>query len=151
MGGILHTVPLSSATSSETEAEFVVALRGSEAARVEGTTDTGVFASDDDYRVPDVVVFSRDAASHRDVDGAPEVVIEVRSPHDETYEQVLWYLDPGRQSGMVIARDTLAFSLYAPDGLVGPGHDGSLLIEPLDVRITHREDTLIVDGEELEL
>ena len=118
---------------------------------MEGTTDTGVFASDDDYRVPDVVVFSRDAASHRDVDGAPEVVIEVGSPHDETYEKVLWYLDPGRQSGHGHRPRHLALNLCALDGLVGPPPDGSLLIEPLDVRIAHSESSLAVDGEELEL
>lgn len=150
--GVLHLVPPASERHQSLQAELVVALRP--AARRHGwkvTTNTGVLASDDDYRVADVVVFSREAASHRGVDGAPEVVIEVRSSHDETYEKVPWYLARGAKAVLVIDRDTLALQLYAPDGLVGPGPDGSLLIEPLDVRIAHSGNALAVDGRKLEL
>ena len=109
--GVLHLVPPASERHQSLEAELVVALRP--AARRHGwkvTTNTGVFASDDDYRVADVVVFSREAASHRGVDGAPEVVIEVRSSHDETYEKVPWYLARGAKRSWSSTATPLHFS-----------------------------------------
>ena len=150
--GVLHMVPPASERHQSLEAELVVALRP--AARRHGwkvTTDTGVFASDDDYRVPDLVVYSKEAASQRGVEGAPELVIEVRSPHDETYEKVPWYLARGAKAVLVIDRDTLALQLYAPHGVVEPGADGSIMLEPLDVRVSQSGATLVVDGQELEL
>ena len=110
--GVLHMVPSASERHQSLKAELVVALRP--AARRHGwkvTTDTGVFASDDDYRVPDLVVYAKEAASQRGVEGAPELVIEVRSPHDETYEKVPWYQARGAKAVLVIDRDTLALQL----------------------------------------
>jgi Uma2 family endonuclease len=150
--GVLHMVPPASQRHQKLEVELAVALRPS--ARRHGwsvTTDTGVFASDDDYRVPDLVVYSGEAASQRGVDGAPELVIEVRSPYDETYEKVPWYLACGAKAVLVIDRDTLSLQLYVAEGVVEPGADGSIVLEPLGVSVTGSGGTLVVDGQELEL
>ena len=78
------------------------------------------------------------------------MVIEIRSPHDETSEKVPWYLARGARAVLVIDRDTLALQLYSPQGLVEPATDGSVVLEPLDVRVAHREGALVVDGQELQ-
>jgi Uma2 family endonuclease len=150
--GVLHMVPPASERHQSLEAELVVALRPSVRRRgLKVTTDTGVFASEQDHRVPDVVVYSREAASERGVDGAPELVIEIRSSHDETVEKVPWYLARGAKAVLIIDRDTLALQLYTQQGLVEAGTDGSVLLEPIDVRIARTEQTLLVDGQGLEL
>lgn len=152
--GVLHMVPPASERHQALEAELVVALRP--AARRHGwrvRTDTGVFASDSDYRVPDVVVFSPEAASERGVDGAPEVVIEIRSPGDESYEKVPWYLGRGARAVLIVDRDSLALDLRTADGKAEPAEDGSLVLGPLGVSIALAPSgtTLVLDGAELEL
>lgn len=150
--GVLHVVPPASERHQSIEAELIFALRT--AAKRRGwkvRTDVGVFAADDDYRVPDVVVYSMETGSHRGVDGAPEVVIEVRSPHDESREKVPWYLARGTKSVLLIDRDTLALELHTQSGLVEGGPDGSIVLEPLGVRVGSTGGTLEVDGTKLEL
>jgi len=81
--GVVHVVPPRSSRHQRIELQVAMALLP--LAKRRGwyiSTDTGVFASDDDYKVPDVVVYSREVSSERGVDGAPEIVIEARSPGD---------------------------------------------------------------------
>jgi Uma2 family endonuclease len=149
---VLHMVPPPSRRHQGLEAELLVALRPSVRRRGwKVQTDTGVFASDDDYRVPDVVVFSDDAASERGVDGAPEVVIEVRSPHDESYEKVPWYLARGAGAVLVIDRDALALQLFTHSDPAEPPGDGPITLQSLGVQVARSDQTLVVDGEALEL
>lgn len=49
---------------------------------------TGVIAPDDDYRIPDIVVCAAASASVRGVEGLPVLVVEIRSPEDESYDTV---------------------------------------------------------------
>jgi Uma2 family endonuclease len=112
----------------------------------------GIFASDKDYRVPDVVVYSDEAAAERGVDRAPEVVVEVRSPGDESYEKLPWYLARVAVMALLITdRDSLALDLYAQSGRAEPKADGSVVLEPLGVSVVPRGGTLVVDGAELEI
>jgi Uma2 family endonuclease len=150
--GVLHMVPPASERHQGLEAELLVALRPS--ARRRGwkvRTDTGVFASDNDYRVPDVVVYSREAASQRGVDGAPEIVVEIRSPNDETYEKVPWYLARGARAVLVVDRDVLALQLFTHSPPAEPAGDGPIVLEPLGVEVARSGQTLFVDAEALEL
>jgi Uma2 family endonuclease len=57
--------------------------------------ETGLFAADDDYRVPDIVVSRPVNRSHRGVDDTAELVVELRSPGDESYEKLPWYAARG--------------------------------------------------------
>lgn len=150
--GVLHLVPPPTARHQRVEDELWLALRP--AARRRGwmiTTDTGVFAAADDYKVPDVVVYPFEAGSERGVEGAPEVVVEVRSPGDESHEKAPWYLARGAKAVLIVDRDTLAIELYTQGGRVPPAEDGSLLLEPLDVRVAPSGNTLMVDSKKLEL
>jgi len=150
--GVLHLVPPPTKRHQDVENELAVALRA--AARRRGwavRTDMGVFADVFDYRVPDIVVYAPEAASARGVDGPPEVVIEVRSPGDESYEKISWYLARGTKAVLVVDQSSLSLELHTQQGRVIPDEDGSVLLEPLGVRLTPSPGALYVDGSALEL
>lgn len=150
--GVLHVVPPASTRQQRLEAELVIAL--DPVARARGWSvmpETGVFADTDDYRVPDVVVFGPGAEGERGVDGAPEVVVEIRSPGDESDAKVQWYLGRSAACVVVVDRDTLALELHRPDGRVEPEADGGVLLEPLGIRIVPRGGTLVVGDHALRL
>ena len=61
------------------------------------------------YRVPDLVLLTPDRfdieqGTH--LEGAPNVVVEIRSPEDETYEKLPFYASLGVPEVWVIDRDT---------------------------------------------
>jgi Uma2 family endonuclease len=150
--GVLHLVPPPSERHQGIEIELALALRPAAKSRGwRATTDTGVFASASDYRVPDIVIYSPEAGSERGVDGAPEIVVEVASPGDESYEKVPWYIGRGAKAVLIIDRDTLVLKLYTQVGPVPPVTDGSVLLEPLNARVAPSDNTLVIDGTELEL
>lgn len=68
------------------------------------------------YRIPDLVLVSKDRL-HIDRDeymaGAPLVVVEVKSPRDETYEKFPFYAKLGVPEVWVFDRDTRVPELYA--------------------------------------
>jgi len=98
-------------------------------------TEIGVYAADDDWRVPDLAVFAPAAASDRGVDGAPLVVVEVRSPGDESVAKIPWYLARGTSFVVLVDRDSLHVEVHTPDGELAAGGDGLTAIAPLDLRI----------------
>ncbi len=157
---MLHVVPPASSRHQQIEAHLIVALEP--LVRRRGwyvQAQTGVLAADDDYRVPDVVVSSPASRSERGVDGAPAVVVEIRSPGDESDAKVPWYLGRGAVAVPVVDRDSLAVELHGPGGPVGPDPggpvgpdpDGGVLLEPLGVRIVPAGGTLAVGDHELRL
>jgi Uma2 family endonuclease len=61
------------------------------------------------YRIPDLVLLlpQRFAIDRNEYfEGAPDVVVEIRSPEDETYEKLPFYRDLGVPEVWVIERDT---------------------------------------------
>ena len=61
------------------------------------------------YRIPDLVLLSpqRFAIDRNEYfEGAPDVVVEIRSPDDETYDKLPFYRDLGVPEVWVIDRDT---------------------------------------------
>ncbi|HTU17986.1 MAG TPA: Uma2 family endonuclease [Gemmataceae bacterium] len=61
------------------------------------------------YRIPDLVLLlpQRFAIDRNEYfEGAPDVVVEIRSPGDETYEKLPFYRDLGVPEAWVIDRDT---------------------------------------------
>lgn len=68
------------------------------------------------YRIPDLVLVSKDRLGidrNEYMAGAPLVVVEVRSPGDETYEKFPFYARLGVPEVWVFDRDTRAPELYA--------------------------------------
>lgn len=85
------------------------------------------------YRIPDAVLVDRDRRPLIDRNtymvGAPMVVVEIRSPGDDTYEKFPFYAGLGVPEVWVFDRDTKAAELYAlGDGpayqLLAAGPDG---------------------------
>jgi Uma2 family endonuclease len=68
-----------------------------------------------DYRIPDLVLLTPDrfGIDHNEYfEGAPTVVIEIRSPGDETVEKMPFYAKLGTPELWIIDRDTKAPELY---------------------------------------
>ena len=62
-----------------------------------------------DYRIPDVVLLSpgRFDIDHNEYfEGAPDVVVEIRSPGDETYEKLEFYAKLGIPEVWIVDRDS---------------------------------------------
>lgn len=62
-----------------------------------------------DYRIPDLVLLTPDRFSIDREDyyeGAPTVVVEIRSPGDETWEKLSFYANLGVPEVWVVDRDT---------------------------------------------
>lgn len=93
----------------------------------------------EDFRAPDLVflVTGTQARLHRGwVVGAPDALIEIRSPGDETYEKFPFYHALGVPEVIVIHRDSKAVEVYARARReyrrVAPGPDGSVASKVLD-------------------
>jgi Uma2 family endonuclease len=70
----------------------------------------------DDYRIPDLVIllperFAIDCNEY--FEGAPSVVVEIRSPGDETYEKFPFYAKLGVPEVWVIHRETRVPEIHA--------------------------------------
>jgi Uma2 family endonuclease len=134
--GVLHMVPPPKGRHQLLEGELIKHL--SEPAARAGcriAPEIGVFAAADDYRVPDVAVFADTALAERGVDGAPLVVIEIRSPNDESYEKVPWYLARGAGCVVVIDLDGPFVEVLTSDGPVAADADGLVPVPGLGARI----------------
>ncbi len=103
------------------------------------SNETGLFAAADDYRVPDLSVYRPEHASDRGVDGTAAMVIELRSPNDESYAKLDWYAARGVTEALVIDPPTRAVERYALRGgtyrLVEPDIEGMVTSEVLAVRL----------------
>ncbi len=70
----------------------------------------GIFADAQDWRVPDQVYARPDRESEEGLTGA-ELVVEVRSPDDESYAKLPFYAARGITEAMIVHRDR-RFELY---------------------------------------
>lgn len=92
--------------------------------------ETGLFTPgvDGDYRVPDHTYARPDQLSRRGVEGGPPLVVEIRSPGDESYEKLDWYAARDVGEVLVLDPDTRGVELFVLRGdrlvLVQPSPDG---------------------------
>ena len=84
----------------------------------------GVFAADKDWRVPDQVYLRPEQIVEEGVTGA-ELVVELRSPGDESYLKLPFYASRGIREALVVHRDR-RFELFRLDdaGDYQPVEDG---------------------------
>ena len=124
--GVLHMVPQPLSRNQRLGALLVSALLPPADARglwvAYGTNLFRPGTGWNDYRVPDLVVARPEHVSERGVEGRAELVIEIRSPGDESYEKVPFYADVGCQEVLIVDRDTLELALFVrgeprPSGL----------------------------------
>jgi Uma2 family endonuclease len=87
--------------------------------------ETGFFRTSDDYRVSDWAIYRPDQASARGTEGA-ELVVEIRSPGDESLAKIPWYVARGCREVLIVDRDTLAVELHGPDGPLEPARSDVL-------------------------
>jgi Uma2 family endonuclease len=118
--GVLHLVPPPAGRHQRLGGDLYLALRPrAEAAGLLISYETGVWRVGDDYRIPDLAVYPADRASDRGVDGPPLLVVEIRSPGDETDAKIGWYLDLGVEEVVVTDRDTRECELHTLAGTAG--------------------------------
>ncbi len=135
--GELHMVPPPSMDHQRLGSDLFLAL--GPVAKARGLMalydPTGLFrpGADNDWRVPDQVYAGPEAASARGIEGAADLVVEILSPHDETYQKLDWYASVGVGEVLVVHPGTRRVELYANrDGRMEPVEP--VVIEALGVR-----------------
>jgi Uma2 family endonuclease len=95
-----------------------------------------------DYRIPDLLLLTPDRfhIDHEEYfEGAPTVVVEIRTPGDEAYEKLAFYAKIGVPEAWVIHRDTLVPELYElTEGQYqrrSPDHEGWLMSKLTGVEV----------------
>lgn len=138
--GVLHMVPLPSREHQRLGSDLIVALMAAAKERgLVASYETGLFAAEDDYRVPDLIASLRVNCSPRGVDGTAELVVELRSPGDESYEKLPWYAARGVVEMLIVDPATRRFELYGNDSgaavAVPPNADGAGHLATVGVRL----------------
>ena len=115
--GVLHMVP-PPAERHQALGSRLVEVLGPLARRrgLKFAYEIGLFAADDDYRVPDLAAYRPAQASARGLEGAAELVVELVSPGDESREKLPWYAAHGVVEVVLIDRDTLAVAVHRSVG-----------------------------------
>lgn len=89
--------------------------------------ETGLFDTDRNFRVPDLLFRRADQGSERGAEGA-ELVVEIRSPNDETYDKLPFYAARGVREMLVLHPSGPWAELFRLDGgelvLVAPDEEG---------------------------
>ena len=157
--GEYHLVPSPSNEHMRVEGELFAALlpviRGTE---LEIRIEISVFEPGApgacDYRTPDLTIYPRGVGSERGADGAASLVVEIRSPADESFEKLPYYAQLGIGEVLIIDRDTKVVRRWELiDGLLveSPGSPaGTHHLSCVPV-VLHTEDGVVVvtteDGE----
>ncbi|MDQ3989273.1 MAG: Uma2 family endonuclease [Actinomycetota bacterium] len=93
--GVLHVVPPAGGPHQEFAADlFLVLAPLAKRRRLRPYYVTGLFRTDQDYRVPDQLYCRPEHKSERGAEGA-ELVLEIRSASDETNEKIDFYAGLG--------------------------------------------------------
>lgn len=104
--GVLHMVPPPSARHQRLIHELGgVLLPLAKAKGLVAMHEAGLYRPDaegTDYRVPDLVYARPEHVRERGVEGRAELVVEVLSPGDETYDKIAFYAEMGVQELLVV-------------------------------------------------
>jgi Uma2 family endonuclease len=100
--GVLHMVPPPGGPHQVFAGEFYSVIHPVAAkCGLLALYETGLFRSTRDYRVPDMAFVRREHLSERGIEGA-ELVLEIRSKGDETYEKIDFYSERGVREMIVM-------------------------------------------------
>lgn len=127
--GVLHMVPPPSGRHQEVAGELYLVLAALAKARsLAARFETGLFrpGADDDYRVPDQTYTRPELVTDRGVDGPADLVVAIRSPHDETDQKLPWYAALGVREVLVLDPKTLVVELHRDGGPVEPDPTGAV-------------------------
>ncbi|WP_167761061.1 Uma2 family endonuclease [Geodermatophilus sp. DF01-2] len=100
--GVLHMVPPAGGRHQRLGSSLLMTL-GPVAERwgLVVSYETGLFRNGDDYRVPDLLFYRPEHASDRGAEGA-DLVVELRSPGDESYAKLDFYAALGVREVLVV-------------------------------------------------
>ena len=120
--GVIHMPPMPNRTHQDLEGELETWLRvfwarphGNKVYHQINVAAPGGWP-EKNYRIPDIVLLTPERFSidkNEFFEGGPTVVIEIRSPDDETYEKFPFYSSLDVQEIWVFDRDTRAPEVYA--------------------------------------
>lgn len=137
--GVLHMVPPPSRLHQEIAFDLAYVLAGRAAARgLRVAGETGLFASERDYRVPDVVVYDPAQRGERGLEEPPVIVVEVLSPNDESREKLAFYAQRGVGEVWLVdpmMRVAEVYVLAAGTYVRQPERDGRLLAPALELSL----------------
>jgi len=112
--GVVHMVPPPSLWHQKFEGrlwavlEPLASLRG-----LDCVHNAGLYRGDQNYRVPDLIVFRPEHGSDRGVEAHAEIVVELLSPNDESREKLPFYESVRVSEVFLIDSGTRAVELYA--------------------------------------
>ena len=139
--GVLHMVPPPSSGHQHRGTKLIVLLhRLAGQAGLIAMYEAGLFrpGRDDDYRQPDHVLVRPGDLSARGVEGRAELVVEIRSPNDESYEKLPFFAEMEVQEVLILDGSTVDLRRLVDGGygVVAPDVDGWLHIAavPLALR-----------------
>lgn len=131
--GVLHMVPPPGGPHQRLSTDLMLTL-GS-LARARGLVphmETGLFAQARNFRVPDQLYSRSDDLSDRGVEGA-DLVVEIRSPGDETYDKIPFYAACGVREMLIVHPADRRFELLRlADGELRPVDDKRSEVLDLD-------------------
>ena len=142
--GVYHVVPPASGEHQRIEARLLRTLGPlADAAGLELQPETGLFDRERplerDYRVPDLIAFQEELRIPAGVSGPAELVIEIRSPGDDSLLKIPYYSRLGVGELVVVERDTKQVRRWVAGeaGLVEvePGDGGWHALRALPVRL----------------
>jgi Uma2 family endonuclease len=144
--GVLHMAPAPNVSHQRLQRDLGSFLNGlvSRQHRGEVLGSVNVFndaASEPDFRIPDLsfVRAGREAVlADNGIHGAPDAVIEIRSPEDESHAKLPWFAALGVPEVIIVLRDARQTEVYRLAGAqylaVAADRDGWVTSEILRVR-----------------
>lgn len=142
--GVLHMPPPPNGPHQDLAGELYTVFKPLARARgLMSFFETGLFRRKNDYKVPDQSYVRPESFSTRGVEAA-ELVVEIKSPGDETYDKLGWYHDLGVREVLVVHPTDRRVELFRDGAAVEPV-DGAVTLEALGVRLE------TVDGPRLRL
>lgn len=134
--GEYHMVPAASNDHQRTILRLALALTPvAESAGLEVLPEPNLIPLDEpgwrDFRVPDLVVLGADADGGRGVIGAASLVVEIRSPRDESFKKLPFFQQLGIEDVLIIDRDSKSVRHWT--------HDGTALIEQTPDELGHHQ------------
>jgi Uma2 family endonuclease len=144
--GVLHVVPPPGGSHQRLNTRMIMFVGPvAERRRLVPHSEAGLFSAADNYSVPDQLYCRPEHLSDRGAERA-EVVVEVRSPGDETYEKIDFYASLGVQEMLIIHPKERRVELLRPVGgqliAAQPAPDGELESKVLGVTLRTVDDKL---------
>lgn len=146
--GVLHMVPPPGGPHQRLSTRLLLVLGPlAERRGLVPHMETGLFRAAEDYRVPDQLYCRPEQASERGAEGA-ELVVEIRSPRDETYEKLDFYSATGVRELLVVHPEDREVELFRAVGgrllPVQASRDGGLGSETLGVEFRTVDGRLVL-------